>query len=300
MLSAISFSSFSYNDHFSYTWYLYSRFIRLVLPTWLFLLFYNSIVIITDEVSPSLMDILYQITFIGGTDIGVWIIRIFVSIALIAPLLYKINNSIKANNLFYVILAFAYLTYELINMTSSLYLDGNILKLFRIIFCYTIAYSLIFLYGLRITTFSHSDLKSHSIFLVSLFILLIIIGYSLTGEIVPTQHFKYPPTCYYLSYSMIISISLYRIVISHNFRIQDSKLIKFIGQSTLWIYLWHWFVIKIYFYIGLDYAFVTKYVLIYSLTILIVYLQTLFTQSVISITSIPKRKAILIKKIFTG
>ena len=88
-------------------------------------------------------------------------------------------------------------------------------------------------------------------FFLTLFLSCLVIGYLLCGKIVYTQPFKYPPTTYYFAYSMTASIFAYYFVTSFNVRIQNLKIIQFIGKSTLWIYLWHWFFLKLYISMGI-------------------------------------------------
>ena len=46
----------------------------------------------------------------------------------------------------------------------------------------TIPYGLIFLYGLRITSFSQKDIRSHFLFFLTLFLSCLVIGYLLDVE----------------------------------------------------------------------------------------------------------------------
>ncbi|HID69714.1 MAG TPA: acyltransferase, partial [Desulfobacterales bacterium] len=87
LLSGISFSLYSSKSYSSYPSYLYSRFIRLIIPTWIFLVFYNSMIWAGNNDIPSTYNLCLQFSLIGGSDIGIWIIRIFFSMAIIAPFL---------------------------------------------------------------------------------------------------------------------------------------------------------------------------------------------------------------------
>lgn len=59
---------------------------------------------------------------------------------------------------------------------------------------------------------------------------------------------KYPPTAYYLSYGMMASVILY-LLLETDAKIililKKNKLIRWISQNSLWIYLWYIISIKI-------------------------------------------------------
>lgn len=59
---------------------------------------------------------------------------------------------------------------------------------------------------------------------------------------------KYPPTGYYLSYGLFVSIVLYYLVNMNKkviVKIRESKIVGWISKNSLWIYLWHIVPVKI-------------------------------------------------------
>jgi len=300
LLSGISFSQFSSEHYSSYSKYLRSRFTRLILPTWIFLIFYNFCILISGNDYLSLRDILLQITLIGGVDIGIWIIRIFFTMAIIAPFLNHINSTIENKKTFYYFTFAIYITYEMCRLIAFYKLHGIIAELVNILIFFTVPYGLIFLYGLRITSFDKEALRKHLIFFSIILTICLIIGTVVCGHIIPTQPFKYPPTLYYLSFSLAVSLSVYYTVIFHELRIEQSSIVQFIGKSTLWIYLWHWFYLKLYRFSGTENNFLIKFITIYSLSILTVYVQTIIIHWLNRKLPITKNQSYLLQKIFTG
>lgn len=279
LLSGIAYTEYSSNHYDSYFDYLKSRFFRMILPTWLFLIFYNTFSYIASGDAVAVTTLIKQAMFYGGVDIGIWIIRIFVSIALIAPFLYEIDLRFFTNKSYYIFSALCYITYELLHLLLSGTVDHGIMWHLDNIFFITIPYSLIFMYGLRAKKISKNDLQIHILLFGLLFSVYLLIGYFVCGKIVQTQPFKYPPKAYYLSFAMLVSVSLYYATKYHNLKIQNFKLIQYIGQSTLWIYLWHWFFLKLYHYINLPSNYLLKYLTVYSCTLIIVYSQQLIVKN---------------------
>jgi len=300
LLSGISFSQFSSKNYSHYRNYLYSRFLRLIIPTWIFLVFYNYVNYLGSSEIPSLYNLFLQFSLTAGSNIGIWIIRIFFSMAIIAPLLLKINNKIDSNKSFYIMTIFTYIIYEVLLYNSKQFLPENIFKITKLVIFFTVSYGLIFLYGVRLSSLNKRSIQSHIFLFSVIFISYLIFILIQNDKFIPTQQFKYPPQIYYLSYALFISTALYYITKFNQIIIEKFNLFQFIGRSTLWIYLWHWFFIKLYNYCKFDFNFLLKYILIYTITIMLVYIQTKFIHLVASNTLLQKKQNKLIIKVFTG
>jgi len=92
---------------------------------------------------------------------------------------------------------------------------------------------------------------------------------------VSTQEYKYPPQIYYIAYSLFVSFSLYYLVVLTNiFNIfKRNSVVSFVGKSTMWIYLWHWFVLYLYKEYGFHFSTIFKYLFVFSLSVFITYIQ---------------------------
>lgn len=74
------------------------------------------------------------------------------------------------------------------------------------------------------------------------------ISFSLVNNWAPVQTEKYPPTAYYLSYGMLISLILYVYLQTDRKAIKALKCcrgVSWISQNSFWIYLWHIIPVKL-------------------------------------------------------
>ena len=101
-----------YKKNVSFSWnYLQHRFARLVFPVWIFLSIYFTPIILLKFIG---IDLGLKFQHVWGSylllnGIGyVWIIRVFLLIALLTPLLIKINTLIKNNGLTYKVPCLSY------------------------------------------------------------------------------------------------------------------------------------------------------------------------------------------------
>ena len=112
-------------------------------------------------------------------------------------------------------------------------------KLFNSTFYYIIPYSFLTALGLRYK-FMRKKQKM-LLFFISLIIFTIMAAYYYvkTGSIqLPTIE-KYPVRLYFLSYSVAMSYLLLMICENRDWNIYKIKVVRFISEHSLWIYLWH-------------------------------------------------------------
>ena len=82
--------------------------------------------------------------------------------------------------------------------------------------------------------------------------------------------------------------------------IKNNRFVRFIGRSTLWIYLWHYFFIKLYHKLHLKNSMVLEFIVIFSVSAAFVYLQTRLVYFINQRTNGDVRNDNLMIKIFTG
>lgn len=312
LLSGASFGlSFRSEPYIQYVW---KRIKRLLFPTWIFLTIY----FICIKLNPSLLDIdinnfdvLFSTYFLINGSFYTWIIRVFLLVALIAPFIYQWHLNIKKDNYYLTFLFLILLGYELIKIFTSIYLTGDVGKIINFYVVpylfYIIPYSVIFALGLRI-----NSMKSKSNYIVLAFSFIVFCGLLLFFGIkehtfIPTQTYKYPPSIYYFSYavfiSMILWISSHRIWTYISQYLLLKQFILFFARNTLWIYLWHIPIIGIFgshMLKNLHLHFLIKYFSIYVIAVTITFIQVWFIQSFVlpKINNIQMQKNI--KTIFTG
>lgn len=215
--------------------YCWKRFKRLVLPTWAFLLVYYAVLYtgtsITGNLNVNWDEIFHNFTLTTGWY--VWIIRVFLIIAFVAPFLYKLTTRFT-NQQFWLFFIVILVAYEFVAKLS----DNNVY--YYLTMC--IPYMMLFSYGVVSKRMTKRNLLLVACFSIVVFGLTAIYYYATTGTFQPTQICKYPPQIYYTSYAIAVTTALW-IYRKNIERCCDalglSNILSFIGSHTLWIYFWH-------------------------------------------------------------
>lgn len=303
LLSGMSFAAFSSGHFKGYGEYLFRRFIRIVLPAWVMLLFLNSIFFVFKGTVPTSIEILKELTLIGGdVDVGVWVLRVFFLMSALAPFLFKLNARIQSNTAFYFSITMAWVVYESAFGFLSATIDKKVFDFVDIMLLQTFAYGCIFVLGIRVLKLEKGHLlKLTAFFFVSF---LLVMGWLFMNEndFVQTQLYKYPPRLYYVLYAMLASLSLvYATKYTNIFnRIKRNGVVRFIGKSTLWIYLWRWFVLRVLGYMSVDMNVYVEFVFVLSLATSIAYIQFRCVHIAMNFFEISSGKKRLLRTVFTG
>lgn len=222
----------------SYGDFVRHRLTRLVFPSWIFLLFFflSSLLFLnlTNIAYPfSVKKIVSSFFFTGGIDY-VWIIRVFVLLALITPPLLRLNKYIQDSWMFYLLLVVIFSVYE---VAFHYHRHGFVHKHFLY---YLVPYGCVFAMGVRI---SFKDQKHVLLLALSMgvaFAVYSAVLYYRNGYFVPTQAFKFPPRIYYLSYGSFAALLTYLAVSSPSIsKCLPARLLSYVGRSSMWAYLWH-------------------------------------------------------------
>lgn len=242
IISGAVFGLSTSNQELSYESYLKKRIPRLLAPTWVFLILFFIVTYILFSISGneypfSEKSIVSSFALISGIGY-VWIIRVFILMAIIAPLLLKIHNLLDSNAKYFIAVFIFYVIYELIfhiYRNTGIYVLDIIINNF---FFYIVPYGFLFSLGLRLPTLDKKSILIISYIFLSLFIGLLFFNYS--SHFVSTQLYKYPPRLYYLSYAIFVSLNLYLLSNSQKLsNIFKSNFLLFMSSSSMWIYLWH-------------------------------------------------------------
>jgi hypothetical protein len=233
--------------------YLRRRIVRLVAPTWTFLagffLFtYVLFIIRPGEYPFSREQVLGSFALLTGIGY-VWIIRVFLLVAIVAPFLLRLYRSLGLPR-FLVALLCIYVAHEIIyNVTRDCQFP-----FVRDLLQYTI-YDLLpysCLFGLGIC-FSRSSRRGVAISaLVSLAVLSGLLFYAAVwgrggacdlfadAAFPQFQKFKEPARSYYLAYGVFAFTFLYLLLFRYRGRTEIlRRTLVFVSTSSLWIYLWH-------------------------------------------------------------
>lgn len=255
-------------DNFSYKEYIIKRVKRLVVPTWIFLTIYFIIKLLIGSLD-SISTIIASYLLIGGIGY-VWVIRIYIFVAILTPIIKKLLDMWGAKKLILVFTCL-YFSYEILYLLTN-NLKG-IVRLFTEAFIWDfIGYSFIVFLG--ILTYKNKQknlIKLSFIFGIIFTVLMICLNFT------PTQNFKYPVRIYYLSYAFFVGILLFIIIdiIIRKKGIKISKIVLFISKNSMWIYLWHILLLPIInkLFITSQYGFVPRLGLLILLSCIIVIFQ---------------------------
>jgi len=212
-----------------YIQYVSKRFIRIVVPTWIFLFLYYCL---------ERHDIEFVLTtFTFKTGWYVWIMRVFFSMALLSPivlLFFKIN---KINNVL-LLLFFLLILNEFLGAYIGTLGSGNILVILEM----TIPYFVIFTLGSQIGRLNRKTLFILLFLSLLCYLFFALVLYQINGYYVLTNVYKYPPRLYYISYALscVLLMWIYKNYISILIeRLYLNNVLIFIGRHTMWIYFWH-------------------------------------------------------------
>lgn len=279
IVSGMSFS-LVYSSKRSYLNYFCKRFKRLLMPVWFFLSIYF---IGLHFLYPSSMDLHINTmvsSFLLVSGIGyVWVIRVFLMIALISPLLYQVHSRFSCFRYYYFIIAAVFVFYEVFRFMSIPYVQDGFGYYFSLYFYYLISYSIVFLVGMSLLNAARIYLWYFAFICLSLFFVFAILLFMRNGGFLSTQGFKNPPSLYYFSYSLFVSVLLW-LYSSHLVKLSKllcvHGLVFFISRNTMWIYLWHIPFVK---FVYANY--ILKYLFVFAVSYVIVRIQVFLVEYVI-------------------
>lgn len=216
-------------------------------------------------------------TFLLKEGIGfVWIIRVFLLIALVTPfLLYAQKNF----NMFWILIGcLAILAFLDMLITNGIGMDKPVI--FNYVY-YCMGYAVPFICGL---IFPKLKFQNQIIFTIGSLLFLIIDaglvglrhGHStfldifINGNPFIFNNFKYPPQSYFLLYGVVMSAILYLMIVKGKVY-RYLTIFEFIGCNTIWLYLYHIPLIQLTGKLGLHWA--IRYFIVYFLAFILTYAQ---------------------------
>ena len=234
---------FKLPQDFRYSNYVIKRLKRLYIPTFIFLVIYFLLILLARFAGAFIpynkLQILGTFLLFETPSIGyVWIIRVFILMALICPIVFKIVRR-TGSILFYCSLILIYLSINFIVPALESSRSIFIKYLFIELGIYTLAYSLFLGLAFKIKLLNSKGLRICGV--ISL-IILILFGSSMfiKGSVFPiSAEYKYPPHSIYLLYGAICSIFAFWATMDLKLPKIICKIICFISEHSLWVYLWH-------------------------------------------------------------
>lgn len=219
--------------------YARKRFIRIYKPVFIFLTIIFLAIIICNSLygKPEIKwpQIIGSYLLLNQPSIGyIWIMRVFIIIALAIPFLYKYSQRQSWLAICLSTAIIIVIQHYVILLINLIYLETVRFVLSEII-PYLLGYSAIALPALKI---KRINTRQMSITLFAL-ILSLLIFFFLYGIESP-QLYKYPPQSLYILYGLFCSIGLWKIKPAVIRLIPISnRAIRYLSQNSMWIYLWH-------------------------------------------------------------
>ena len=217
----------------------------------------------------------------------------------LTPPIYIIQKKLKSYNYYLCAIILALFLYELFRHFSLPFVQDGTGKLASLFIHDLVAYSILFALGLPILSLTRTTLTSLSVFYLLLFAsFALFFGYT-SGRFVPTQDFKYPPSIYYFSYAIAVSMFLWLISPFSQTILESRKhvntLVMFIAHNSIWVYLWHIPGMKF-----LHTHFLIKYVIAFSLAVFVTFIQVWVVENVLVNLSNSGRFKRNIRTLLTG
>lgn len=256
------------NNEFKYCRYIRHRINRLLIPTWIFLTIFFIINIFLGKMPP-IKTIISSYLLIGGIGY-VWVIRIYIYIAIITPIINNLLMKVKVFGKVFLIIM-QYIVYNLLVMIVS-NTDGVLNLILNSTVLDFIGYSFIVSIAIILYNFNVKKQLCINVVFGIIFVLL-----AIKNNFIPTQTFKYPIRMYYLSYALFVSIGLYIIIsqLNKNSKLKPNNTIIFISKNSMWIYLWHILYLEMVnnMFINIRLGFILRLIIITLLSIITVYFQ---------------------------
>lgn len=232
--------AFSGKNVGSYLHFIGKRTLRLIVPVYMFVAAY---ILLNPILSGWGLVESYSTEQIAGTfmlrlnpSIGyVWIIRVFLIVMLATPLLIKLDKVLKNDWVCLGAIAAVLAAQHLLVGWLKPMKPGWFIQDWVLYIC---GYSAVFMWGLRARKASPA---ASCVALLMLAAVLCFCGYGMYeehGTLMKLQATKYPPQLYFLAWGMFISGILW-FTRKWWTKVMDNRLFTFIGQNTIWIYLWH-------------------------------------------------------------
>lgn len=297
LISGISFSLSYRREPFAH--YIVKRVKRLVIPVWIFFtcLFVTAYLFALPFALPS-SEIILNTYMLGQEAHYVWIIRVFLLVALISPWLYWFNQQIQCNSYYLMIIFSALALFEPLSIFISSIESRPWAQGLQNSLGYLIPYGVIFALGLRFKALNLRQLVLLDIVALLVFLGLAAYLYTQEHKFVPTQHFKYPPHIYYFSYALVATLTLWLVAdwalkLCEFFKIKT--LVMFLARNSIWVYLWHIAVLEL-----IDASYWVEFPLVLAIATTITFIQVNLIEKLLS----PRIQSPRIQKnlnlIFTG
>lgn len=210
---------------------------RIIIPVYIFLTFY-FVLISSLGLPMTWQKVLNSFLLTTDGSIGyVWIMRVFLLIMIITPLLTDLNNRLKEKS-FYFLLSAIFIVDSLLVYLLAHCVESIPIAIIKETIPYLLGYSILFLLGLRLREY---DSKKTIWFIVVTGVLFLLSFFVLRKNALlenGINAYKYPPTHIFILYGALVSALLWSFLPVLK-PLSERTFVLFVGQNTIWIYLWH-------------------------------------------------------------
>lgn len=224
----------------NYFKYILKRLKKLLIPTYILILIvgvgsYTVCELLGKSHIFSVSDIMESFALVDGIGY-VWIVRVYLLIAMVSPLIVRINKKVKSD---FTIILISIIGILLNEFLKNLFLNINNYFI-KDILLYLIPYSMVAILGLRCYRNVITTKKIIIIYTIIFFVYQI--SMIKLGEGFKPTDFKYPPNLYYLSYGVMIGLTIYYFLIKFKFNIKNIRIlniVQWVSENSFTIYLSH-------------------------------------------------------------
>lgn len=211
--------------------------------TLLFLFYYLLAQLGVIQLMDNFPDVVIN-TYLLSTTKGlgyVWIFRVFLLLMIITPIIISLNIQKTKNYILFLLIIITLSFLNILFIKTEVCANSILLtELFRDVIQYVFGYGLIYLIAIRLKSSSEKEQKYHLFVIISLlFISLIVYLHTHDFPISIGKEYKYPPRWYFIIYGLFISVLLYVYLNKLPEFVTTNCFLCFLGQNTMWIYLWH-------------------------------------------------------------
>ena len=188
--------------------YIFNRFKRLIVPTWIFLTLYFILFHLLNlcgvtDVYFTLKDYMGSYLLVSGIGF-VWVIRVYFLMAIIAPILLTAIRKMKKPT-FYMSLILAAGLQSILVKTLKIE-NGALWKMVELIVPYMLGYGIVYALGMKYALGKKNVVKKFIVFAMIFF------GYAIVMRFPSINALKYPPHIYYLAYGLFMTYLIIYVV----------------------------------------------------------------------------------------
>ena len=247
--------------------YLVHRAFRLLIPVWLFYTLYFAVLWALSKVSaafsfPTWSEIGRTYLCLEGYG---WIIRVFLLLMLVSPLLVRLEQRLS-HPLAYLALIASCLGLSAV-LTPLFHGDSFLVKdLWEGCVLFLIGYAPAYMAGLRMRNASRGEQALYA----AVFTLAALAFFLRPGVDFDLETYKWPPQVPFMLYGMAISCLLWLCRPIPD-ALAKVRFTVFVGQNTIWIYLWH--VMALAFVFKITDIWPVQYCIVFGVSITIFFIQ---------------------------